>query len=274
MKFLNLGCGNRSNKEWTNLDFCSSSSDVIAFDLRKGIPFENETFDVVYHSHVIEHFTRKEAPFFLSECYRVLKQDGILRIAFPDLEQIVLNYIRLLEEMRQNKREFADDYNWIMLELFDQTVRNSSGGEMAEYFIKESLPNQEFVLSRCGVEAKNLISWGKKQFENKVSDKKSNRHRLIRKFKNVFSREFIIKRLLGNEYTLLQVGRFRMKGEVHQWMYDSYSMMELLNYAGFRNIVIRDAFNSYVENWKEYHLDTEPDGSIYKPDSAYIEGQK
>jgi len=274
VKFLNLGCGSRINRKWTNVDFHSGSKDVLAFDLKKGIPFEKETFDVVYHSHLIEHFSKKEATFFLSECHRVLKHEGVLRIAYPDLEQIVLNYIRLLEHLKQNKHEFTDDYDWIMLELFDQTVRNTSGGEMAEYFIKESLPNQEFVLSRCGVEAKNLIIWGKRQLKNEATDRKSIKYRIIRKLKILFNREFIIKKMLGKEYKSLQVGRFRMGGEIHQWMYDSYSMKELLNYAGFRNIVIRDAFHSYIQDWQQYLLDTEPDGSIYKPDSGYIEGKK
>ena len=32
---------------------------VIAHDLRRGIPFADESFDVVYHSHVLEHLSRK-----------------------------------------------------------------------------------------------------------------------------------------------------------------------------------------------------------------------
>lgn len=156
-----MGCGSRWHKEWTNVDLHSTHPEVIASDLRKGIPFDKETFDVVYHSHIIEHFSKEEAPIFLSECYRVLKQGSVLRIVYPDLEQIILNYIRLLKGLKDGQLKFVDDYDWIMLELFDQTVRNVSGGEMAKYFIKEFIRNEEFILSRCGIEAKNLIAWGK-----------------------------------------------------------------------------------------------------------------
>jgi predicted SAM-dependent methyltransferase len=273
MKLLNLGCGNHWHEEWTNVDFYSTSPNVQTYDLRKGIPFDTGTFDVIYHSHVIEHFSKQDAPSFLSECYRVLKPDGILRVAFPDLEQIALNYIRLLKELRNNKQEFSNDYDWIMLELFDQTVRNFSGGEMAKYFIKDLIPNQEFVLQRLGMEAKNLIEWGRHQFHYQEVKKKSVIERLKKKIIEL-NHEFMVKKLLKNEYNALQIGRFRLGGEIHQWMYDSYSLTQLLNSAGFHDVVIRDAVNSYINNWEQFHLDTEPDGSIYKPDSSYIEGIK
>jgi predicted SAM-dependent methyltransferase len=169
MKLLNLGCGTRYNDEWINIDFRSASPSVLAHDLRVGIPFPSGTFDVVYHSNVIEHFTKEDAPKFLKECYRVLKYGGILRVAYPDLEQIVTHYIRLLREIKNGNQEFVNDYDWIMLEFFDQTVRNSSGGDMAKYFIRDSIPNRDFVLFRCGIEAEKLIQSGKQRYLNLVN---------------------------------------------------------------------------------------------------------
>jgi hypothetical protein len=78
----------------------------------------------------------------------------------------------------------------------------------------------------------------------------------------------------ADEYKALSIGRFRMGGEIHLWMYDSFSIGRLLSSVGFKNIIIRDACTSYLKNWQDYHLDTEPDGSIYKPDSNYIEAIK
>jgi predicted SAM-dependent methyltransferase len=280
MKLLNLGCGTRHHDEWTNIDFCSTGTSVMAYDLRKGIPLDSETFDVVYHSNLIEHFSKEDAQEFLKECYRVLRYGGILRIAYPDLEQIVLHYIRLLKEMKNENLEFADDYDWIMLELYDQTVRNSSGGDMAKYFIRDSIPNKEFVLLRCGVEAKKLIQRGRQRYLDSqglvtLPTRCSMIRRIIRFIKKINLREYLIQKLLGvGEYKALSIGRFRLGGEIHQWMYDSYSLSKLLRATGFKNIVVRDAFTSYLENWQKYNLDTEPDGSVYKPDSSYIEAIK
>ncbi len=58
--YLNLGCGTRYHPAWTNVDMVSKSEHVLAHNLREGIPFPDAHFEVVYHSHVLEHFTRQE----------------------------------------------------------------------------------------------------------------------------------------------------------------------------------------------------------------------
>src|SRR5437762_12486254 len=88
MKCLNLGCGARFHPQWTNLDLTPSGQNVRAYDCRQPLPFEDESFDVVYHSHLIEHLRREDVIRFLRECCRVLRPGGILRVAIPDLEGI------------------------------------------------------------------------------------------------------------------------------------------------------------------------------------------
>ena len=81
----------------------------------------------------------------------------------------------------------------------------------------------------------------------------------------------LIKLLLGKESPLYEVARFRDSGEVHQWMYDDYSLKRLLEEQGFNSAVRKTASESYIKDWASYSLDTEPDGSVYKPDSLYME---
>jgi len=76
------------------------------------------------------------------------------------------------------------------------------------------------------------------------------------------------------DFTALQIGRFRQSGEIHQWMYDRYSLDKLLQECGLVKVTQRYAHQSYLENWNKYNLDTEPDGTIYKPDSLYMEAIK
>ena len=73
---------------------------------------------------------------------------------------------------------------------------------------------------------------------------------------------------------MLEVGRFRALGEVHQWMYDRYSLARLLEKAGLSEITQRAADEGYVANWRTFNLDTNADGSIYKADSLFIEARK
>jgi hypothetical protein len=57
-------------------------------------------------------------------------------------------------------------------------------------------------------------------------------------------------------------------------MYDRYSLSKLLTQCGFHQIVQRSPTDSYIPNWSQFCLDTELDGSVYKPDSLFMEAIK
>lgn len=286
MNYLNLGCGNHYHPDWTNVDIIATGKDVIIHDLTQGIPFPNASFDVVYHSHVLEHIPKTEAESFLKECSRVLRPQGILRVVVPDLEQIARTYLIALEQANEGSQEWAANYEWILLEMYDMAVRNDSGGEIEPYMARENIAD-EFVKKRCGIplqnwrksllEGKNqldLASFQKsqpkfslKRFYKFLSDPSYGQKRLFQKL-----REQLLKSLLTQkEYRALQIGRLRQSGELHQWMYDRYSLTRLLEKCGLENIVQRSAAESYLKNWTSFNLDTEPDGTVYKPDSLYME---
>ena len=75
--FLNIGCGKFFHSDWTNVDLVSSDPLVIEFDIRKGLPFADNSFDVVYHSHIVEHLDREQVISFLENCFRITKPGGI-----------------------------------------------------------------------------------------------------------------------------------------------------------------------------------------------------
>jgi SAM-dependent methyltransferase len=56
------------------------------------IPCPDDSADVVYSSHMIEHLDRKEALAFLLEARRILRPGGLVRIAAPDLARFVAGY--------------------------------------------------------------------------------------------------------------------------------------------------------------------------------------
>jgi hypothetical protein len=57
----------------------------------------------------------------------------------------------------------AYDYNWIMLELHDQTAREKSGGDILAYLRQDSLPNEYFVYAQIGEEVHHLVETLRKQ---------------------------------------------------------------------------------------------------------------
>ena len=62
-------------------------------DATKRIPVGDGLAEVVYASHMIEHLDGNQVLFFLSEVHRVLAPNGVIRIALPDLRQLVHQYL-------------------------------------------------------------------------------------------------------------------------------------------------------------------------------------
>ena len=56
-------------------------------------------------------------------------------------------------------------------------------------------------------------------------------------------------------------------------MYDRYSLSKLLSGCGFKNIKVVSAFESCINDWNKYQLDT-VEGITRKPDSLFIEAIK
>ena len=91
-KYLHIGCGgvilpqpfeNLDGRDLPGVDYVG---DVYPLD------FKDNTFDLVYSSHVLEHFKRELTPKILKEWTRVLKPDGILRISVPSFENLIEIY--------------------------------------------------------------------------------------------------------------------------------------------------------------------------------------
>ena len=184
---------------------------AILWDLRKGIPFANGTFDCVYHSHVLEHIDRGNALPFLQECFRVLKPGGILRVVVPDLELLTNNYLACLAKLPDR-------------------------ADMAEHsFCVEQMIDQMIV---------------------RVPTVRKQQKWIVRVAESMI------------------VGNTDRAGVLHRWMYDRFSLGELLRQAGCDQVQVHSHNSSSVKGWEGFLLDTEPDGTPYKPESLYMEGRR
>lgn len=121
---INLGCGATPTMGWTNYDnsmtvrlarrpvlvkalakmqllsparviFAETTSEhgTRFANVVRRIPHADESVDLVYSSHMLEHLDPPEARAFLTEVRRVLVPGGILRLAVPDLRGLVHKYI-------------------------------------------------------------------------------------------------------------------------------------------------------------------------------------
>jgi len=80
---LEIGAGpERKLQGWTTADLCDGCD--IVLDLTKPLPFPDKSVDMIYSSHVLEHFKFTELMQLLGECYRVLKPGGIFSASVPN----------------------------------------------------------------------------------------------------------------------------------------------------------------------------------------------
>jgi predicted SAM-dependent methyltransferase len=264
MKYLNLGCGERLHPAWVNLDLRPADASVQKWDLQAELPFPEESFDVVYHSHVLEHFSKGEGLRLLERCRRVLRRGGTIRVVVPDLERIVQLYVSSFEKCVAGEEQAAEQYDWAMLEMYDQAVREGSGGEMLVYIQKANESQLAFAKERLGAELERMRA-------TKGTDKRKQRGRGLAE---TFRRK-ALRLIAGREgISAYDQGMFRRSGELHKWMYDRYSLEKALKAAGFVDAKQCGAAESRIAGWASFHLDTEPDGSTYKPDSLFMEATR
>lgn len=123
---LNIGSGDWSSKGWTNLDYPSNwynkaqqKHKIIPYDIRNDtIPFEDNSVECIYCSHVIEHIENIYVQKLFRECFRVLKKDGVFRIVCPDAEF-------LYHVSKYNTDYWKWQHEWFQSKAFDKnTPRN------------------------------------------------------------------------------------------------------------------------------------------------------
>ena len=184
-----------------------------------------------------------------------------MRIATPDLERLCEAY---LEKLRAAA---VSDHEWLVIEMLDQTVREQSGGAMLEYLRQDPMPNEAFVLERIGEEGRELLA----SIRTGARIDRCSRQRpgLRRRVKDA-----LVTRWYGADaLRAMDIGRFRLSGEVHQWLYDRLSLRRLLLAAGFCEPMRHAAGESTIAGWGDFFLEITPSGHIIKPDSMFMEAR-
>ncbi len=84
---LGGGRGYRYEPGWHLLDLQDAD---INHDITKiPWPVEDDTYEAIFASHVLEHVSKAEAYSALAECHRILRPGGVIRIAVPDMDLFI-----------------------------------------------------------------------------------------------------------------------------------------------------------------------------------------
>tara|TARA_A100001011_G_C14305133_1_gene842715 strand:+ start:218 stop:919 length:702 start_codon:yes stop_codon:yes gene_type:complete len=165
---LNLGCGLVVHKNYINVDlsphaFLANFPDFIKirffsisgaskyysveeylniinnhkflyYDLTKSIPAENMSIDAIYTSHFLEHIEYESAKKFIKECFRTLRNNGIIRISIPDLD------------IAKNQLNTGDNY--AVLKKFFFTYENNN--DFSRHKFMYNFTSLRKLLEDCG----------------------------------------------------------------------------------------------------------------------------
>lgn len=86
---LMLGAGPCARPGWLATDITPSRRDVMYVDARARFPFADNSVDLIHSEHLIEHITFDDGRRMLSECIRILRPGGRLRLSTPDYDRVL-----------------------------------------------------------------------------------------------------------------------------------------------------------------------------------------
>jgi len=90
---------------WHNLDALNLSGfanqygfrfnmvDVAGLTAKKPLPFADDSVDLIFSSHMLEHLTVDDGAVFLRECYRIMKPGATMRLIVPDTDKLAELYV-------------------------------------------------------------------------------------------------------------------------------------------------------------------------------------
>lgn len=81
---LHLGCGKKYIPGFFHIDVLPAPHVDLVSRIERLPTIRDNSVELIYAAHVLEHFSRKEYRAVLEEWFRVLATDGVLRLAVPD----------------------------------------------------------------------------------------------------------------------------------------------------------------------------------------------
>ncbi|GIU68441.1 MAG: hypothetical protein KatS3mg093_328 [Candidatus Parcubacteria bacterium] len=158
---LHLGCGWRNfGKDWIHIDG-GNYPHVVYHDITK-LPYNDNSADIIYASHVLQYFDREEVISVLNEWYRVLKPKGLLRVAVPDFESIANLYV-------QNKFPLKN----FLGPLYGKMEMGMRGGETGKIIYHKTVydfQDLKTTLEKIGFKNVRRYDWKKTPPHNKFDD--------------------------------------------------------------------------------------------------------
>jgi len=125
---LHLGCGSIDHPAFINIDGIPAPHIHYIRRIDKLSPFRDDSVDLIYACHCLEHFSHGQVHKILKEWHRVLKTGGVLRLSVPDFNLLTDLYL-------------ATDRN------IDSVLMSTMGGQDYKYNFHKTIFNEASLSS-------------------------------------------------------------------------------------------------------------------------------
>ncbi len=153
MTRLHLGCGGVRLPGFTNID-CRHLPTVDRVDnIRFLRSYADESVDLIYCAHVLEHFSRWDYSSVLATWHRVLRRGGVLRLAVPDFEAIVSRYLKTrdlpdLIGLLYGGQDYTENHHYHAWDLASLT-RDLEGAGFTDVRLYDARQTEYAVIHDC-----------------------------------------------------------------------------------------------------------------------------
>ena len=123
MTKLNIGCGTDIKKGYINIDTHKENGADLIHKLPDKLPFEDNSVDEIYCSHVLEDFGYEYID-IMKDFHRVLKKSGILHIRVPyGLSVGNPHHVRFFDETSFSDFIYKDKIDYAHTPKFSKMVK-------------------------------------------------------------------------------------------------------------------------------------------------------
>lgn len=102
---VHVGAGDDIKLGWVNIDLnlripphidpaAHPDTVFINHDLRRGLPLDDESCDLIYSSHFFEHLEYAQGVRLMRDCFRALRPGGTFRISLPNFKALFKAYLQ------------------------------------------------------------------------------------------------------------------------------------------------------------------------------------
>jgi len=152
---VHLGSGPHLLPGWINVDYEADFKPEVVADLSQRFPFDDNSVDYIHSEGVLCQFDLNDGHHFVSECFRILKPGGYMRLLSPDLRRLLAAYLHDAERGQDQLAQLWQREVEIPLQLATSAEVVNKGVRDLHKFMYDS-PTLTQVLENCGFNATEM----------------------------------------------------------------------------------------------------------------------